>query len=506
MSKTTQSTREWTRAELIEETLRLGAGRLSQTGALIVETGKWTGRATKEKFLVRREETEKTVNWGAVNQPLAKDVAHDMFDRLRGYLAQQRTYNTERYIGGFRIEMASTSPWHVLFAQNMFRASPVPGMPSDNRPIEILHAPYLNLKELGSRAPGETIICLDVIERVIAIVGTAYAGECKKSAFSIANYLLPEHGVLPMHASANCRADGTSSALMFGLSGTGKTTLSAHPDRWLIGDDEITWDNSGLSNLENGCYAKLIDLDPTREPEIFQATNQFGAIMENVEYSEQRLVDYTGRSRTENTRGSYPIDFLAKTYDQSHVASHPKTIVFLTADAFGALPSVARLNNEQAQFHFLSGYTAKVAGTELGVSQPTAVFSTCFGAPFMPRHPGDYAKLLSEKIDRHNATVWLLNTGWMGEASKGAKRFPLSVSRGLLDAILSGELNDVAMNRHPIFGFDVPKSARSIESKYFNVPEGAAVQDLGRKFRANFEPFKASAGMRILDMGGPIIQ
>ncbi|MDB5037927.1 MAG: phosphoenolpyruvate carboxykinase [Bacteriovoracaceae bacterium] len=493
---------------MIEETLKLAQGSLSREGALLVETGKFTGRAVKERFIPDRAEIHNTIAWNTANQAISPEFAVEFFSKLEKKLGSLKTYESNAFVASFPIQVKSTSAWHIAFCENMFRrkAGPV-GLSKDHsavKQIKIFHDPYGKLSDLGLKHTSETIIILDPLEMKVGIVGTAYAGEIKKAAFTLCNYAFPEVGVLPMHASANCLEDGSQSCVLFGLSGTGKTTLSASADRFLIGDDEIIWSDNGLSNLEGGCYAKLIDLTLEREPEIYRAVNRSGAIMENVYYDKAtRVPDFSNRSLTENSRGSYPIEFIQKIYRQSAEAHAPKTIVFLMADAFGVMPAVAKLDAWQTQYYFISGYTAKVAGTELGVKEPQAAFSTCFGAPFMPRHSAEYAELLAQNVKKSGASVWLLNTGWtQGGYGKG-ERFPLAVSRRILSAIQSGELAKQPTQKHPVFGFEVPKACAGVDPKYLTIPGGEGVSTLSQKFKANSEQFKSKLDSRILDLGGP---
>lgn len=495
------------RVALIEETLKLGLGKLSQNGALVVETGKYTGRATKERFIAKRPELDGTIDWGTTNVPLAADLAKEFFTRLEARLQGKQTYGYKGYVGAFPVEVTTSSPWHSIFASNMFRDKPIATLlrtAQSQKGIRIYHDPSAKVSDLGLKHSTETLILLDPVEMKVGIVGTAYAGEIKKSAFTLCNYALPEYGILSMHSSANCLQDGSNSSVLFGLSGTGKTTLSAASDRWLIGDDEIVWSETGLSNLEGGCYAKLIDLKADKEPEIWNAVNRFGAILENVEMNpEDRSVDFASRSRAENTRGSYPIEALGKIYPQDREAEAPRTIVFLTSDAFGAMPSVARLDSAQAQYHFISGYTAKVAGTEMGIKEPQAAFSHCFGAPFMPRHASVYAKLLTSRAEKAGASIWLLNTGWTGGGYGKGNRFPLDISRKILTAIQSGQLAKEPVKKHPTFGFEVPTRCPGIDSRYLDIPSGEPVQGLAERFKKNMERFSESLDKRTVTEGGP---
>jgi phosphoenolpyruvate carboxykinase (ATP) len=495
---------------LIEESVKNNLGSFSETGALIVNTGAHTGRAAKNRFVAKNSTSEKTVSWGSANVAIAQTTFETIFQKTKAKLeaSSKSTYQYRGFVGAFPITVHSFSPWHIAFAANMFREEIIPEFKNINQvnsqPIEVVHDPYGKVSESGIKLESETLIALDVVSKKVVIVGTAYAGEIKKSAFSLCNYLLPELGIMPMHSSANCLEDGSNSSVLFGLSGTGKTTLSATADRWLIGDDEIVWSEQGLSNLEGGCYAKLIDLDPKKEPEIFSAVNKFGSIMENVGFDlESRTVQFADRSRTENTRGSYPLSSLTKVFNQNKQAEAPKTIVFLTADAFGAMPAVARLNPWQAQYYFVSGYTAKVAGTEIGVKEPQAAFSTCFGAPFMPRSSQTYASLLAKLIEKNNTSVWILNTGWMSGGYGKGERFPIAVSRGILSAIQSGELAKQKVVKHPKFGFEVPTSCPGLDSKFLDVSDTQASEGLVQKFKKNFETFASQMDSRVAELGGP---
>ncbi|MCB0367839.1 MAG: phosphoenolpyruvate carboxykinase (ATP), partial [Bdellovibrionales bacterium] len=440
----------------IEVSLHQRHATLSKDGALIVKTGASTGRSTKERFVVQRPEISEDIDWGSVNQAIAPEFADAYFAALKKRVVTGDHFCMNGYVGSFDIEVISTSPWHVVFAKNMFRRHFIPELKKhipDDVKIEVWHDPHGKVSDLnlGMDFPYEKAIIVDLAQLKVGIIGTAYAGEIKKSAFSVCNYLMPKYGIFPMHSSANCLDDGDNSSVLFGLSGTGKTTLSADPERFLIGDDEIVWSETGISNLEGGCYAKLINLQESHEPDIFQAANKFGSILENVCFNETtREIDFCDDTITENTRGSYSLDVLSRVYDQSKEAKPPKSVIFLTADAFGALPAVARLNEWQAQYHFISGYTAKLAGTEIGVTEPQATFSACFGAPFMPRPANVYANMLAEMSKKYDVTVWLLNTGWTKGGYGKGERFPIPVSRRLLKAIQSGELNNVEMKKHPV--------------------------------------------------------
>lgn len=497
------------KTQLIESSVAQKLGILSRDGALMVRTGSCTGRSTKERFVVKHPEIASDIDWGGVNQPVDPQWAGEFFSRLQARLSTQPTFKMQGFVGCFSVTVTSTSPWHIAFAQNMFRDSVIASLKeqiSDDVHVEIYHEPDLKPKDLGLEWPFERAIILDPRHMKVGIVGTAYAGEIKKSAFTLCNFALPKYDILPMHSSANCKVDGQSSCVLFGLSGTGKTTLSADPHRYLIGDDEIVWSNRGLSNLEGGCYAKLIHLDPRKEPEIYRAANRPQSILENVVFNpDTREVDFDDDSITENTRASYSIKALKEVFDQSVEAQSPQCVVFLTADAFGALPAVARLDLWQAQYHFISGYTAKVAGTEVGVTEPKATFSACFGAPFMPRSPAVYASLLAEKVKQSGASVWLLNTGWTNGGYGQGERFPIAVSRQILSAIQSGELAKVEMKKHPVFGFEVPVTIPGIDPQYLKGAESAAVFTLAQRFIANAKANKSAFTDDIIELGGPII-
>lgn len=483
-------------SQLLQRSVSSGRASLTQAGALVVDTTPNTGRSTEERYVLRDESNEKLVAWGKSNQPLNRELADPLFNKVIQRLIGSDCYQVQAYVAHVPLTVYTTSPWHALFARTMFRKIPL----SDGGPertLRIYHDPYGKVSDYGVSLPHEKIIVLDTREMRILIIGTAYAGEIKKSAFSMANFLLPDLNHFPMHAAANCRPDGTESCVLFGLSGTGKTSLSADPARALIGDDEIVWSPTGLSNLEGGCYAKLINLDPEKEPLIYKAVLRPGAILENVVVRSDGNPDFSDQSKTENTRGSYPIEFLENIYPQDREAEEPRSVVFLTADAFGALPAVAKLDLEQARYHFLSGYTAKLAGTEIGVTEPQATFSACFGAPFMPRPSSVYADLLVERLRKSGASVWILNTGWTGGAYGKGKRFPFAVSRALLRAIQNGQLEREPMREHPIFGFQVPLQCAGVDPSYLSIPEGPHVEELARKFAANFKKFGMRAG------GGP---
>ncbi len=497
-------------ARFIEEAISQKRGTLLASGALAVRTGNHTGRSANSRFVVRDQTTETAVDWGDVNKPFQRENADKFFNDIQRRLADTTVYTVRGFIGPFPLEVATTSSWHAAFADNMFRehfidrlANQAKGGRAKLETMHIWHDPYTKASDYGITAPDDAFILLDPGNLRIGICGTAYVGEIKKSAFSMANYLLPATDVLPMHASANCLEDGSRSSVIFGLSGTGKTTLSAQAGRFLIGDDEIAWGSEGLSNLEGGCYAKLINLTEEREPDIFRAVRRFGSLLENVVFDEtHREPDFAAIDYTENTRGSYKLGSLERVFDQKAEAAHPDTIVFLTADAFGALPAVARLDEWQMRYHFMSGFTAKVAGTEIGIKEPKAAFSACFGAPFMPRAASVYANLLAKKARETGANVWLLNTGWVGGYQNG-KRFPLPLTRRILELIQTGEIEQGGFVKHPIFGFDVPKSASGIEPELLASPVGPQVEDLARRFVANQAKFKDADAQEICAKGGP---
>lgn len=492
-------------AQLYEHSLLLGVAALAPEGPLLVDTGKHTGRSPNDKFTVKEPSSEQDVWWGKVNRPVEPAV----FDRLKlqvaAYLQNHDLYVFDGYAGAdpryrLKVRVVSESPWHCLFARNMFVREDDRSKLQDFEPeFTVWNVPYFQADPERDGARSETFILVHLGENQVLIGGTEYAGEIKKSIFSVMNYLLPKRGVLSMHCSANYGADPNDVALFFGLSGTGKTTLSADPERTLIGDDEHGWSDDGVFNVEGGCYAKVIRLDPEGEPEIYATTRKFGTILENVAFDpETRELDLDSDERTENTRASYPITHLDHV-DPSGQGGHPKNVVFLTCDAFGVLPPIARLDEAQAKFHFLSGYTAKVAGTEKGVTEPQATFSACFGAPFMPLHPGVYARMLGDKIRRHGAKVWLVNTGWTGGPHGVGHRMKLGYTRRMVQAALAGELDDVPTRRDPVFALAVPEAVEGVPAKLldprstWDEPEeyDKKAAQLAEMFADNFKEFEA---------------
>ena len=500
-------------ASLVEHAIRRGEGHLTDRGAFTAVTVPHTGRSPRDKFVVEDATTAKAA-WWEKNAKISP--AH--FEALRADVqehldAQDELFQQDLFAGadpGYRLSVRFRSPnaWHMLFVRNMF-IRPTRGDLAGFTPgFTVLHAPEFQADPARHGTASGTFIVLNLTERMVLIGGTRYAGELKKSIFTVLNWLLPEQGVFPMHCSANIGPDD-STAIFFGLSGTGKTTLSADASRRLIGDDEHGWSDRGVFNFEGGCYAKVIRLSAAGEPEIHAATQMFGTVLENVVLdNDDRSPMFEEDTLTENTRACYPIEYIPN-HEPGGSGGHPRTVLFLTADAFGVLPPIARLSPRQAMYHFLSGYTAKVAGTERGVTEPTATFSSCFGAPFLPRHPGVYAKMLGEKLAKHGATVWLVNTGWTGGAFGAGSRMKLGHTRAMVRAALAGDLDSAAFRKDPVFGFEVPTAVPGVPSEILDPrstwADGAAYDaqaaKLARMFRDNFATFAAGVDPAVAAAG-----
>ncbi|MFC5067666.1 phosphoenolpyruvate carboxykinase [Flaviflagellibacter deserti] len=453
--------------QLIEQAVRRGEAMLTKHGALAADTGAHTGRSPKDKFIVRDGHTESQIWWenNAEIAPQKFDLLHqDFLDHLKGKeLFSQDLYGGADPKHRIKVRVFTEYAWHSHFIRTMLIRPPREDLAGFVPEITIIDLPSFKADPERHGVRSETVIAVDLTRGIVLVGNSAYAGEMKKSVFGALNFLLPPKGVLPMHCSANV-GDNGESALFFGLSGTGKTTLSADPERTLLGDDEHGWGQDGIFNFEGGCYAKTINLSEEAEPEIFATTRRFGTLLENVMVDEEtRLPDFDDVSKTENGRCAYPLDYIPNASLIGR-AGHPKNIMMLTADAFGVMPPIARLTPAQAMYHFLSGYTAKVAGTERGVTEPQATFSTCFGAPFMPRHPSEYGELLRAFIGRHKATCWLVSTGWTGGAYGAGQRMPIKATRALLSAALSGQLQKVDFRIDPVFGFEVPVAVPGVDS------------------------------------------
>ena len=502
-------------AKLVEKVLERNEGILTSTGAVRAETGLYTGRSPEDKFIVKDALTENEIEWGTVNQPFDPEKFTKLYDKVLNYLKQQNeVFVFKGYAGAdpeyrLSIQVINEFAWHNLFAQQLFIRPTKEELKNHQAEFTVISAPGFKADPAVDGTRSETFIIISFSEKVVLIGGTEYAGEMKKSIFSVMNYLLPKNDVFSMHCSANVGLEGDV-ALFFGLSGTGKTTLSADPNRKLIGDDEHGWSANGIFNIEGGCYAKCINLSQEKEPQIFDAI-RFGAVLENVVIDlHSREADYDDNSLTENTRAAYPLENMSNVAFPS-VAGHPNTIIFLTADAFGVLPPISKLTKEQAMYHFLSGYTSKLAGTERGVTSPQATFSTCFGAPFLPLPAQRYAKMLGEKIDEHEVQVFLVNTGWTGGEYGVGKRMKLKLTRAMVQAALNGELNSTETVRDPIFGLYIPvhvpgvpdhvlQPARTWEHK--EAYELKALE-LAQKFKENFAKFQDVA-KEIERLGGPL--
>ena len=493
-------------SQLVSQALRRGEGRLSSDGALVVKTGIHTGRSVQDKFSVGDPEIEAEMWWRMGNQKLAPASFDVLRGRILAYLQGRELFTQDLYAGAdpayrVRVRLVSTEAWHTLFARNMFIRPTADDLATFEPDWVILHAPNLQADPAIDGVRSTTAIAVSFTKKIICIAGSEYGGEIKKSIFGVMNWKLPEEGVLPMHCSANVARgpDGTQGdvALFFGLSGTGKTTLSSDPNRPLIGDDEHGWGPDGIFNFEGGCYAKVINLSAEAEPEIYAATHRFGTVLENVVADESGILDLTDNSLTENTRSCYPIEFIPNC-DRSGRAGHPKNVVMLTADAFGVLPPISKLSEAQAMYHFLSGYTARVAGTEKGMGkEPQATFSTCFGAPFIPRRPEVYGKMLAELVKKHGSDCWLVNTGWTGGAYGTGKRMSIKHTRALLAAVLDGSLKDARFERDPFFGLMFPQDVAGIPNEVLNprlawsdkVAYDKAAADLVARFEKNFTTF-----------------
>lgn len=491
-------------SELVETAIKRGEGVLSDKGALVIKTGKYTGRSPKDRFIVKQKSIEDKINWGDVNLPVDEEVYNKLFDKVSQYLNNKDLFVFDGYVGAkeeykmpIRVvcEMAS----QALFANQLFRRFEDKTQLDNFAPqFTVISAPGFKAEGAADGVNSEAFIIVNFDKKIVLIGGTQYSGEIKKSIFSVMNFLLPLKGVFPMHCSANIGHNGDT-AVFFGLSGTGKTTLSADPDRRLIGDDEHGWCDHGVFNFEGGCYAKTVKLSPVREKEIYEAI-RFGTVLENVVLDENRHPDYDDESLTENTRAAYPLDYIPNT-ETSGVGGNPNTVIFLTADAFGVLPPISRLTPEAAMYHFMSGYTSKLAGTERGITSPKATFSTCFGAPFMIMHPSVYAELLGEKIKEHNVEVYLVNTGWTGGEYGKGERMKLSYTRAMVKAALEGKLADVEYEIHPVFNVQMPKSCPSVPNDILNPINtwdnkeeyNKKAKELAGKFKDNINKFKGVA-------------
>jgi phosphoenolpyruvate carboxykinase (ATP) len=501
-------------AALVEEAIRQKEGVLSQEGALLCDTGKFTGRSPRDRFIVKDEKTRDTIWWGPVNTPLAPERFDALYQRIAQFLKKKKVYIRDVYASALPayqlpIRVINTVAWHNLFCHNLF-LRPTQEVLLDFQPeFTIINVPAFQADPTldGTHHPNFTIINLS--KRIILIGGTGYAGEMKKSIFTVLNYLLPQnHGVFPMHCAANKEPKGNT-AIFFGLSGTGKTTLSADPKRQLIGDDEHGWYDQGIFNFEGGCYAKTIDLSPEKEPQIFRAI-KFGTILENMRFvAGTREVDYANATVTENTRSAYPLEYIPNAVTPS-VGGIPQHIFFLTCDALGVLPPIAKLSREQAMYHFIAGYTAKVAGTEIGITAPKVIFSACFGTPFLPLHPAQYATMLGQRMKAHAVSVWLVNTGWVGGPYGVGERMQLVHTRAVITAALSGALDGAAYTKDPVFGVAMPTECPGVPTALLDPSSSwqdataykAQAHALAQAFADNFKQYEDFADQEICS-GGP---
>lgn len=490
-------------SKLYELSLIRGEGEIAAGGAMIVKTGQHTGRSAQDKFIVRDDVTENTVWWDN-NKAITPTQFDNLFEDMQAHAQGRELFIQDLFGGADETHRLATRvytelAWHSLFIQNLLIEPKAEELDNFDPEFVIVNMPSFSAQpeRHGARESGKgTMIAVNFAKKMVLIVGTSYAGETKKSVFSMLNFTLPAKRVMPMHCSVNVGKDNDS-AVFFGLSGTGKTTLSADPNRTLVGDDEHGWSENGVFNFEGGCYAKMINLSAEAEPEIYATTQRFGTVLENVVMDpETRVMDFFDNSLAENSRGAYPLSFIPNA-SKTGTAGHPKTIIMLTADAFGVLPPISRLTPSQAMYHFLSGYTAKVAGTEKGVTEPEATFSTCFGAPFMPRHPSEYGNLLRDLIAEHGSSCWLVNTGWTGGQYGTGSRMPIKETRALLSAALDGSLNNGAFRKDDNFGFDVPIDVPNVDVSLLNPREtwsdkqayDAQAKKLVTMFVNNFEKF-----------------
>jgi phosphoenolpyruvate carboxykinase (ATP) len=499
---------------LYEHAVVHGDARIAEGGPLAVDTGKHTGRSPKDKFIVREPSSEDRIWWGG-NGEIDEESFQGLRDKVVAFLdAQPTLYVVNAFAGAdqkhrIAVRVITNRPYHALFAKTMFIDPTENELKQFAPDALVLHAPEVQADPAADNTRTETFVLLHPKRTELIVGGTYYAGEIKKSIFTVLNDRLPLEGVLPMHCSANVSRDGENVAIFFGLSGTGKTTLSADPSRLLIGDDEHGWGDNGVFNFEGGCYAKTIRLSPTAEPEIWKASHSYGTILENVAVDGRGNLDLDDSSKTENTRAAYKLEAIANTLP-TKMAGHPQNVVFLTADAFGILPPIARLTREQALYYFLSGFTAKLAGTEIGVTEPEPTFSTCFGAPFLPQPPTVYADMLGKKLDEHGSTVWLINTGWTGGQFGEGQRMPISATRALVEAALDGSLDAAEFRTDPTFGFEVPVSVHGVEASLLDPratwrdPEAydRKARELAGMFRDNFEQ-KFSDAPEAIRAAGP---
>lgn len=501
--------------QLVEKVLMRNEGKLTSTGAVSASTGKYTGRSPKDKFIVKEASVADKIAWGAVNQPISEEHFNKLYIKVLEYLKEkEELFIFKGFAGADRnyrlpIQVVNEYAWHNLFVHQLFIRPNEEELATHESEFTIVSAPNFKADPAIDGTNSEAFIMVSFEKRIVLIGGTEYAGEMKKSIFSIMNFLLPEQDILSMHCSSNVGEEGDV-ALFFGLSGTGKTTLSADPHRKLIGDDEHGWSDNGVFNIEGGCYAKCVNLSHEKEPQIFDAI-KFGSVLENVVIDGQtRIADYNDTTLTENTRAAYPMHAIDNIVLPS-VAGHPNTIIFLTADASGVLPPISKLSKEQAMYHFLSGYTSKLAGTERGVTSPQATFSTCFGSPFLPLDASRYAEMLGEKIEKHDAKVFLVNTGWTGGEYGVGKRMNLGYTRAMIQAALSGELAKAETAKHDIFGLEVPRHVPGVPDEVLMPEQTWADKDaykakaieLANEFKENFKKFD-SVSEAIINLGGPI--
>jgi phosphoenolpyruvate carboxykinase (ATP) len=502
-------------AELYEDAVRDGEGVIAADGPMVVRTGTHTGRSPRDKFIVREPSSEKNIWWGEVNHPITEANYDRLRARLMAYVADRRLYSQDLFIGAHpkhrrSLRVYTETAWASIFARNLFRRPSQEELETFTPNFTIIDVPSFQADPETEGVRSGTAILVHLKRMEIIVVGTMYAGEIKKSAFTVMNYLMPDEGVLPMHSSINV-GEGGDSVVFFGLSGTGKTTLSADPLRSLIGDDEHGWGSDYVFNFEGGCYAKTIRLSPMYEPDIFATTKRFGTILENVDIDPvTRELDLDSEKITENTRAAYPLHYIGNA-DPTGIAGMPKTVVFLTADAFGVLPPISRLTREQAAYHFISGYTAKLAGTEIGVKEPTATFSAGFGAPFLPRHPGVYAHMLVDRLEAHDVPVWLVNTGWTGGPYGVGERMNIEHTRNMVRAAINGDLDNAPTVVDPIFGLTVPTEVPGVPDEVL-IPratwaDGAEYDAMARRlahmFHENFKAYAEGVSEAIRSAGPP---